>query len=1263
MTQPTTSSAQPPLGQWQFWIDRGGTFTDIVAQSPAGEIRLHKLLSDNPERYQDAAIQGIREILGIPTDQPIPFEQIAAIKMGTTVATNALLERKGDRTLLLITKGFRDALRIGYQNRPQIFSCQIVLPEMLYERVIEVEERHSAQGEVLIPVQINDALMQALQSAYNDGIRACAIAFLHGYRYPNHEQQVAEIVRAIGFTQVSVSHTVSPLMKLVSRGDTTVVDAYLSPVLRRYVNQVAEALKSPPQKPDPPSQTTENITQPSTPSFCHPATPPRLLFMQSNGGLIDAQRFQGKDSILSGPAGGIVGAVKTSAMAGFQKIIGFDMGGTSTDVSHFNGEYERTFETEVAGVRLRAPMMAIHTVAAGGGSILGFDGSRYRVGPESAGANPGPACYRRGGPLTVTDCNVMVGKLQANFFPHVFGATGHLPLDAAIVRQRFEQLASDIRAKTGDRRTAEQVAEGFLAIAIDKMATAIKKISIQRGYDVTDYTLCCFGGAGGQHACLLAEALGMTQIFIHPYAGVLSAYGIGLAEVRSLREQAIEVALTEAALPAIQQILMAIATEGKAEIQQQGIAENHIQVLLKAHLRYAGTDSAVIVDFGSVAAMRDQFEQTYQQRYGFTMPDQALIVEAVAIEAIGQMGMLEEPLVAANRATPLTPVATVPLYTKGVWQEAPVYQRQDLQPGDRIHGAALIIEPTGTNVIEPGWWAELTSRNHLILQREHREKPDATGHPSIVSSTAASSLGTNPDPVLLEIFNNLVRAIAEEMGITLQNTSYSVNIKERLDFSCAIFDQQGELVANAPHIPVHLGSMGESVKSLIQAKGATLKPGDVFACNNPYNGGTHLPDITVITPVFIAPNPSVSPSALLPRSPLFYVASRGHHTDIGGITPGSMPPNSTTIDQEGILLDNVPIVQQGRFQSAELLELLTAGPYPARNPAQNLADLRAQIAANERGVQELRRMVEHYGLATVQSYMQHVQNNAEAAVRRVLDVLQDGSFTYPMDDGSQIQVKITMNRQNRSACLDFTGTSPQQSTNLNAPLAISKAVVLYVFRTLLEDDIPLNAGCLKPLHIVIPEGCLLNPHYPAAVVAGNVETSQAIANTLYGALGVMAASQGTMNNFTFGNDQYQYYETICGGSGAGANFDGTDAVQTHMTNSRLTDPEVLEWRFPVLVQEFAIRPHSGGSGKHRGGNGVIRRIQFREAMTAAILSSHRVVPPFGLAGGNPGATGRNFVERQGGSLEILASKAEVPMQPGDVFVIETPGGGGFGPPA
>ncbi len=1208
-------------GRWQFWIDRGGTFTDIVAQRPDGKIVVHKLLSEKPGRYTDAPIQGIRDVLNLPPNAPIPSDQIAVVKMGTTVATNALLERKGDRTLLLITQGFRDALRIGYQNRPNIFARHIVLPEMLYEQVIEVKERYSAQGEELIPVHEDDELMGALQSAYDEGIRACAIAFMHGYRYPQHEQQIAAIAHDIGFTQISVSHEVSPLMKLISRGDTTVVDAYLSPILRRYVEGVSAQLNE--------GDATEQVS------------PTKLMFMQSNGGLIDARRFEGKDSILSGPAGGMVGAVKTSAMGGFDKIIGFDMGGTSTDVSHFKGEYERTFETEVAGVRLRAPMMAIHTVAAGGGSILSFDGFRYRVGPDSAGAFPGPACYRQGGPLTVTDCNAMVGKLQAEVFPSVFGPEGNLPLDVEIVQQKFTALATEIRQTHGDSRTPEQIAAGFLAIAIDKMASAIKKISIQRGYDVSDYTLCCFGGAGGQHACLIAEALGMSQIFLHPYAGVLSAYGIGLADLRSLKERAVETPLIDPAIPILQQIFDEIAAEGRSEITEQGINDAQIQILYKAHLRYEGTDSTLMVDFADVEVMRSQFEQAYQQRYGFAVPHKTLIIEAISVEAIGQTATPVEATLTSERTTPLAPIATAQVYTKDRWHDTPIYARKELKPGDHLSGPALIIEPTGTNVIEPGWSAELTAQNHLILKLQ----PNPNQHPSTLTTQ-----NTTPDPVFLEIFNNLIRAIAEEMGITLQNTSSSVNIKERLDFSCAVFDTQGQLVANAPHIPVHLGSMSESVKSLMQVKDIALKPGDAYVSNNPYNGGTHLPDITVITPVFLSPHPK----------PIFYLASRGHHADIGGITPGSMPPHSTSVEQEGVLLDNFQLVKQGQFQEPALLEILTSGLYPARNVQQNIADLHAQIAANERGMHELLRMVDHYGLETVQTYMQHVQNNAEESVRRAIEVLKDGQFTYPMDDGSTIQVKITINHRDRSAQIDFTGTSPQQPTNLNAPLAICKAVVLYVFRTLVDDDIPLNAGCLAPLDIIVPEGCLLNPQYPAAVVAGNVETSQAIANALYGALGIMAASQGTMNNFTFGNAQHQYYETICGGSGAGVDFKGTDAVQTQMTNSRLTDPEVLEWRFPVLVEQFAIRPDSGGKGQHNGGNGAIRRIRFQEAMTAAILSGHRVIPPFGLAGGDTGAIGRNAIERRDGTLEELGSNAEVQMQSGDVFIIETPGGGGFG---
>jgi 5-oxoprolinase (ATP-hydrolysing) len=1246
------SASSPGDNRWQFWIDRGGTFTDIVARRPDGTLLIHKLLSENPERYKDAPVQGIREILGIPADAPIPAEQIEVVKMGTTVATNALLERKGDRTVLAITKGFRDALRIGYQNRPDIFARQIILPEMLYERVIEVEERYSAQGEELVPVNL-DSVRKSLQDAYDAGIRSCAIVLMHGYRYPAHEKEVATLARTIGFTRVSVSHEVTPLMKLVSRGDTTVVDAYLSPILRRYVDRVGEQLNvdrlqvEGSQKLDIDRLQAQGIAQTNfQPANLQPSTAVRLMFMQSNGGLTDAQQFQGKDSILSGPAGGIVGAVQTSAIAGFQKIISFDMGGTSTDVAHYDGEYERTFETEVAGVRLRTPMMSIYTVAAGGGSILQYDGARYRVGPESAGANPGPASYSKGGPLAVTDANVMVGKLQPEFFPKVFGPNGDLPLNAEVVRQKFTQLAAEI----GDNRTPEQVASGFLAIAVEKMANAIKKISLQRGYDVTEYTLCCFGGAGGQHACLIADALGMKQVFIHPFAGVLSAYGIGLADVRVLRERAVEVKLDEELVAELEQLLEELAREGKEEIATADARRlTQMEVLRKVHLRYEGTDTALIVDFGNVAGMKQQFEAAHRQQYGFIAENKGLIVEAVSVEVVEKTYNPEEPVIERKTDAKPEPTATVQMYAADTWQETPVFKREDLQPGDYISGPALIIEATGTNVIEPSWQAELTARNHLILKRAEKVDNSIRVHPR------ASAV--KPDPILLEIFNNLFRSIAEQMGITLQNTSSSVNIKERLDFSCAIFDQQGQLVANAPHIPVHLGSMSESVGSLIESHGDTLKPGDVYVLNNPYNGGTHLPDITVITPVFVEDSPTLP---LPPSPPLFYVASRGHHADIGGITPGSMPPTSKTVEEEGVLLDNFQLVEQGHFRENELTELLTSGTYPVRNLAQNIADLQAQIAANERGVQELQRMVKQYSLESVQAYMGHVQDNAEASVRRAIAVLKDGSFTAELDDGSQIQVRITIDRNNRSAKIDFTGTSPQLNSNFNAPSAVCKAAVLYVFRTLVNDDIPLNAGCLKPLEIIIPEGCMLNPRYPAAVVAGNVETSQAITDALYGALGVLAASQGTMNNFTFGNGRYQYYETICGGSGAGADFDGTDAVHTHMTNSRLTDPEVIEWRFPVLLESFGIRPNSGGKGQHHGGNGVIRRLRFLEPMTAAILSSHRVVPPFGLQGGEAGVVGKNYVERSDGTVEELGSTAIVEMNAGDVFIIETPGGGGYG---
>ncbi|ASC71343.1 Hydantoin utilization protein A [Halomicronema hongdechloris C2206] len=1226
-----TSLPQTP-GRWQFWIDRGGTFTDIVARRPDGQRVVHKLLSENPGRYQDAPLQGIRGGVRPGTGCPFPYRTDRAVKMGTTVATNALLERQGDRTVLVITKGFQDALRIGYQHRPDIFARQIVLPEMLYERVIEVEARCSAQGEELVPLtpEQQQRLRTELQQAYDAGIRSCAVVLMHGYRYPNQEQQVGAIARQVGFQQVSISHQVSPLIKLISRGDTTVVDAYLSPLLQRYANRIAQELQG-----------------------C------RLMFMQSNGGLTDATLFQGKDSILSGPAGGIVGAVKTSQIAGYERIIGFDMGGTSTDVSHYNGHYERRFETEIAGVRLRAPMMAIHTVAAGGGSILSFDGSRYRVGPASAGADPGPACYRQGGPLTVTDANVMVGKIQPRFFPQVFGPHGDQPLDGEVVIRRFQELAQTIQQQTGDQRSPEQVAAGFLAIAIEKMANAIKQISVQRGHDVSTYTLCCFGGAGGQHACLLAELLGIREIFIHPYAGVLSAYGMGLADIRALQERTLEKRLTQELMPEMRSQLETMASTGLQELQQQGLdvsplaspltSSEQVQVQPRVHLKYEGTDSPLIVPFGELEQMRQHFAAGHRQRYGFALADKPLIVDTLSVEVIGKASQIEEPSLATPRSHSLQPKTTVSIYTRSGWHHTPVYHRDHLHPGDTLPGPTLIIEATGTNVVEPGWSASLNQKGHLVVKKEQNARQQAAGATHPPSFCSSPPLPPPPDPVLLEIFNNLFRAIADEMGVTLQNTSYSVNIKERLDFSCALFDQQGQLVANAPHIPVHLGSMGESVQSLIQAKGKVLRPGDVYVLNNPYNGGTHLPDVTVITPVFLEAD-----------SPLFYMASRGHHADIGGITPGSMPPNSTTIDQEGVLIDHVLLVEQGEFREEALRRQLTQAPYPVRNPNQNIADLQAQIAANEKGSQELGKMVATYGLATVQSYMHHVQDNAEECVRRVIDVLQDGQFTYTMDNGSQIQVTITIDRQTRQAGIDFSGTSPQQPNNFNAPAAVCKAAVLYVFRTLVDDDIPLNAGCFKPLQVVIPTGSMLNPHPPAAVVAGNVETSQAISNALYGALGVMAAAQGTMNNLTFGNQRYQYYETICGGSGAGPDFDGTDAVHTHMTNSRLTDPEVLEWRFPVLVERFQIRQGSGGAGQHRGGNGMIRCLRFREPMTVALLSSHRRIPPFGLRGGAPGAVGRNRIVRRDGTVVLLNGQAMVQVEAGDAIVVETPGGGGYG---
>ena len=1210
----SAAAHRPATGRWQVWIDRGGTFTDVVARSPTGELVTRKLLSDHPERYRDAALAAIRDLLGVADGAPIPAEQIESVRMGTTVATNALLERKGERTALFITRGFADALRIAYQNRPRIFDLHIVLPSMLYSDVFEVAERMGARGEVVAP--LDEAATRAdLQRAFAAGYRSIAIVLMHAYRHPAHERRVAELARQTGFTQVSVSHEVSPLMKLVGRGDTTVVDAYLSPILRRYVQQVAGELAG-----------------------------VRLMFMQSSGGLTDAARFEGRDAILSGPAGGVVGAVRTAEAAGFDRLIGFDMGGTSTDVSHYAGEFERDFETQVAGVRLRAPMMRIHTVAAGGGSILHFDGARYRVGPDSAGANPGPAAYRRGGPLTVTDANVMLGRIQPHCFPPLFGPDGNLPLDGERVRQAFAQLAGEI----DDGRSPEQVAEGFIEIAVGNMVRAIKHISVQRGYDVTDYALCCFGGAGGQHACQVADELGMTRVFIHALAGVLSAYGMGLADQVAMRQRSLELLLGEANMMVLEAAAREIDAEARQALREQGVDAARITSRIQVHLKYDGTDSALPVAMGTLHDMTARFDALYRQQFGFLMPGRALIVEALSVEASAASHAEGQSVSSVGGAigVPATP-ESVRLFCAGQWRDAPLYRREQLAPGFSMMGPGVIVDAHATTVVEPGWKATITALNHLVLER-------------VVARQAMTALGTaiglKVDPVRLEIFNNLFMSMAEQMGLRLQNSAHSVNIKERLDFSCALFDAAGNLIANAPHIPVHLGSMGESVRAVIEQNIGRIKRGNVYMLNAPYNGGTHLPDITVITPVFGEQESD---------GILFFVASRGHHADVGGITPGSVPPFSTCVDEEGILIDNFLLVEGGRFREAETVALLSSTTHPARNIAQNLADLRAQIAANEKGAQELRRMVAQFGLDVVQAYMGHVQDNAEEAVRRAIGRLKDGQFDMSLDNGAVIRVKITINADRRGATIDFTGSSAQRPDNFNAPASVAMAAVLYVFRTLVNDDIPLNAGCLRPLRVVLPEGSMLRPHYPAAVVAGNVETSQCITDALYGALGVLAGSQGTMNNFTFGNARHQYYETIAGGAGAGPGFAGADAVQTHMTNSRMTDPEVLEWRYPVRLESFAIRRGSGGSGRWAGGDGVVRRLRFLEPMTAAILSGHRSVAPAGMAGGGDGLTGHNSVIRAGqdAAAQALGACAEVAMQCGDVFVIETPGGGGFGEPA
>ena len=1154
---------------WNFAIDRGGTFTDIVATSATGQVRVEKLLSENPGQYDDAALEGIRRILAAQDGD------LGEVRMGTTVATNALLERKGERLALAITRGFADALRIGYQARPEIFARHILLPSMLYETVIEIDERIGAEGDVVRP--LNEKRARAdLQMLREKGFDALAIVLMHGWRFTDHELQLAALALEVGFNQISVSHEVAPLIKLVGRGDTTVVDAYLSPILRRYVDKVAAGLRG----------------------------DAKLQFMQSNGGLTEARAFRGKDAILSGPAGGVVGMVAASAPHGNERLIGFDMGGTSTDVSHYAGGYELGDENLVAGVRIRAPMMQIHTIAAGGGSICRFDGMRFRVGPESAGARPGPACYRAGGPLTVTDCNLFLGRIDPAKFPPVFGPNGDLPLDPDASRARLQEIGDAL----GGTKRLEEIAEGFLDIAVDNMAAAIRKISIARGHDVTRYTLACFGGAGGQHACRVADALGMERILVHPLAGLLSAYGIGLADVKSVREASWLKPLQEDFSAGVQ----GLEELARRDLFEQGFEPHDVRFERRARLRTVGSDTTIEVELASGDEMRSEFRALHRKRFGY-VEDHEPVLETLTIEAIA--GSSSRPHDSATG---------------------------DARVGEQWIGPALIFERSSTVVVEPGWRAERAADGTLIMTRA-------------VPLTRAHAVGTEADPVRLEIFNNLFMAIAEEMGVALQSTAVSVNIKERLDFSCAIFDSHGALIANAPHIPVHLGSMGESIRTIIDARGhgrdgRGIRRGDAYVLNDPYRGGTHLPDITVIVPVFYGSE--AEPSA--------FVAARGHHADIGGIAPGSMPPDSKSIADEGVLIDNFLLVDEGRFREAEMRDLLASGSCPARNPDRNISDLRAQLAACVRGAESLVQTARDYGAEVVEAYMRHVLANAEESVRRLLDRLDDGRFDYVMDNGARVAVEISIDKVLRCATFDFTGTSPQQPDNFNAPYSIVRAASLYVVRTLIDDAIPMNDGCLRPIRLVVPEGSMLNPRHPAAVVAGNVETSQVVTDALFAATGRLAPSQGTMNNFTFGNDSHQYYETIAGGSGAGPDHDGTSAVQTHMTNSRLTDPEILEARLPVRLEEFSIRAGSGGVGAHRGGDGVVRKITFLEPMRANILANRRKIPPRGLQGGGDAQPGRNWVERADGSSEFLSATDWADVDVGDRFVIETPGGGGFG---
>ena len=1191
---------------WQFCIDRGGTFTDIIARAPDGRLIVDKRLSDDPHADCDPGVTGILALLATHGGADAAIE---VIRIGTTVATNALLERRGVPTALVITAGFRDALAIGYQNRPELFRLRIELPQPLYREVVEADERITATGEVIRPLDAA-RLARDLDRLRAGGIGSIAIVLMHGYRHPQHECLAVELAMRSGFDEIVASHQSSPLVRMVSRGDTTVVDAYLTPLLASYARRFRAEL---------------GVRYRDVP----------LQFMQSNGGLVAPDAFRASRAILSGPAGGLVGTERAAAALGESRLIAFDMGGTSTDVALYDHGCPLRYETTIGGVRLQAPMMNIHTVAAGGGSILHYEGGRLRVGPQSAGADPGPACYRRGGPLTITDLQLLLGRLRPEFFPAVFGPDRNLPLDAGVVRQRFDELAARVSAGGAMRATAETLAAGFLDVAIETMARAIRHVSVRQGHDPADFLLFCYGGAAPQHACRVADALGIARILVHPLAGVLSAWGIGLADRRLQHRKSIEQPLAAIPHAYLVRELDAMCRELSDSLISQGAGAAALEHSRVVELRAPGTETALGIRLDDTHSMLDEFDGEFRRRFGFAADLDGVIVATLRAEVLAPGEPAPGGLAQATAPTAVPAGSRVRAWFDD-WRDAPVIDRATLDRCTPVAGPALIVEPNSTTVVDPGWHVQKLPGGELLLNRTAGAAP-----PRATTS--------DPDPALLEIYNHRFMQVAEQMGAVLQATAVSVNIRERLDFSCALFDAGGALIANAPHMPVHLGSMGASVRSVIGHNVGELRPRRAWMLNSPYAGGTHLPDITVVSPVYAGDG-----------RPAFFVASRAHHADIGGITPGARPPASRRIEDEGVLIDNFLLVDEGRLRERELRERLGSGRWPARNPDQNVADLKAQLAANARGISELEHLIGLHGRQQVGAYMRHVQDNAEALVRAAIGQLHDGHYRYELDDGSAIEVSVTIDRAAHGAVIDFAGTSAQSPGNFNAPLAVCTAAVLYVFRTLIDCDIPLNEGCLRPLLIRTAPGSMLNPAAPAAVVAGNVETSQCIVDALYGALGVLAASQGTMNNLTFGDACRQYYETIAGGAGAGPGFDGASGVQTHMTNSRLTDPEVLEARFPVLVREFRYRRGSGGDGRHRGGDGLVRRIEFRAPMTAAILSNHRRVAPFGLAGGGAGAPGLNRILRANGTACELPACASLEVGRGDEILIETPGGGGFG---